>query len=160
MVAGTAIAAEAAMGEKRNQGTPLTVVSFTCRIRFIADLNAKESLWLPAIKWSGKVNWRFNRLSEYYKGNRCRKISVRRSRCSPRKMPTASMFSAHFLLGGFRPVYLYQYTSAAKNNLRRAASPVNQPVAYGANGGSIHPRCVSLDCLPVVPKAYAVNVRG
>lgn len=27
VVAGTAIAAEAAMGEKRNQGTPLTVVS-------------------------------------------------------------------------------------------------------------------------------------
>lgn len=159
VVAGTAIAAEAAMGEKRNQGTPLTVVSFYLSHQVYRGLKRERIIMAASdqMVWQGELA--IQQAIRVLQGQPVRENISPPIPCSPRKCRQPAC-SALTFSGGFRPVYLYQYTSAAKNNLRRAASPVNQPVAYGANGGSIHPRCVSLDCLPVVPKAYAVNVRG
>ena len=86
VVAGTAIAAEAAMGEGRNLKTPLTVVSFYLShqaIRQLQGQSVSDNVSPPILVMTPK-----NADREH----------IRRS-LSP---------------GGFRPVYFYQHTSAAK----------------------------------------------
>lgn len=78
VVAGTAIAAEAAMGEGRNLKTPLTVVSFYLSHQVYRGLKRGRGLWLPAIKWSGRGNWRLSRPSGNYRGNRFLIMSAHR----------------------------------------------------------------------------------
>ena len=114
VVAGTAIAAEAAMGERRNQGSPLTVVSFYLSHQVYRGLKRDRVIMAASdqMVWQGE-------------------LAVQQAIRVLQKQPVPDNISPPILVltpknvdsqrvkrslspGGFRPVYLYQYTSAAK----------------------------------------------
>ncbi|OXV33082.1 TMAO reductase system periplasmic protein TorT [Escherichia coli] len=95
VVAGTAIAAEAVMGEGRNLKTPLTVVSFYLSHQVYGELAVEQAIrQLQGQSVSDNVSPPILVLTP----KNADREHIRRS-LSP---------------GGFRPVYFYQHTSAAK----------------------------------------------
>jgi protein TorT len=114
VVAGTAIAAEAAMGERRNQGTPLTVVSFYLSHQVYRGLKRKRIIMAASdqMVWQGELA--IQQAIRVLQGqqvpeNISPQILVLTSKNADSRHVQRSLSP-----GGFRPVYLYQYTSAAK----------------------------------------------
>lgn len=114
VVAGTAIAAEAAMGEKRNQGTPLTVVSFYLSHQVYRGLKRERIIMAASdqMVWQGELA--IQQAIRVLQGQPvAENISPPILVLTPKNAD--SQHVQHSLSpGGFRPVYLYQYTSAAK----------------------------------------------
>lgn len=78
VVAGTAIAAEAAMGEGRNLKTPLTVVSFYLSHQVYRGLKRGRVIMAASDQMVWQGNWRLSRPSGNYRGNRCLIMSAHR----------------------------------------------------------------------------------
>ncbi len=114
VVAGTAIAAEAAMGEGRNLKTPLTVVSFYLSHQVYRGLkrgrvNMSSS---DQMVWQGEqeVEQAIRQLQgQSVSDNVSPPILVLTPKNADREHIRRSLSP-----GGFRPVYFYQHTSAAK----------------------------------------------
>ncbi|MBE9692940.1 TMAO reductase system periplasmic protein TorT [Escherichia coli] len=114
VVAGTAIAAEAAMGEGRNLKTPLTVVSFYLSHQVYRGL--KRGIVIMAASdqmvWQGElaVEQAIRQLQgQSVSDNVSPPILVLTPKNADREHIRRSLSP-----GGFRPVYFYQHTSAAK----------------------------------------------
>lgn len=114
VVAGTAIAAEAAMGERRNQGTPLTVVSFYLSHQVYRGLKRERIIMAASdqMVWQGELA--IQQSIRVLQGQ-----SVPENISPPILVLTPKNADSRHVQrslspGGFRPVYLYQYTSAAK----------------------------------------------
>lgn len=114
VVAGTAIAAEAAMGERRNQGTPLTVVSFYLSHQVYRGLKRERIIMAASdqMVWQGELA--IQQAIRVLQGQ-----SVPENISPPILALTSKNADSRHVQrslspGGFRPVYLYQYTSAAK----------------------------------------------
>mgnify|MGYP004642908169 FL=1 len=114
VVAGTAIAAEAAMGEGRNLKTPLTVVS--CYLSHQVYLGLKRGRVIMAASdqmvWQGElaVEQAIRQLQgQSVSDNVSPPILVLTPKNADREHIRRSLSP-----GGFRPVYFYQHTSAAK----------------------------------------------
>lgn len=114
VVAGTAIAAEAAMGERRNQGTPLTVVSFYLSHQVYRGLKRERMIMAASdqMVWQGELA--IQQSIRVLQGQ-----SVPENISPPILVLTPKNADSRHVQrslspGGFRPVYLYQYTSAAK----------------------------------------------
>ena len=114
VVAGTAIAAEAAMGEGRNLKTPLTVVSFYLSHQVYRVL--KRGIVIMAASdqmvWQGElaVEQAIRQLQgQSVSDNVSPPILVLTPKNADREHIRRSLSP-----GGFRPVYFYQHTSAAK----------------------------------------------
>ena len=114
VVAGTAIAAEAAMGERRNQGTPLTVVSFYLSHQVYRGLKRERIIMAASdqMVWQGELA--IQQAIRVLQGQ-----SVPENISPPILVLTSKNADSWHVQrslspGGFRPVYLYQYTSAAK----------------------------------------------
>ncbi|EAA5160616.1 TPA: TMAO reductase system periplasmic protein TorT [Shigella boydii] len=101
VVAGTAIAAEAAMGEGRNLKTPLTVVSFYLSHQVYRGLKRGRVIMAA----SDQMVWQGQSVSD----NVSPPILVLTPKNADREHIRRSLSP-----GGFRPVYFYQHTSAAK----------------------------------------------
>ena len=114
VVAGTAIAAEAAMGERRNLATPLTVVSFYLSHQVYRGLKRGRVLMAASdqMVWQGQlaVEQAINVLQgRNVPDNVSPPILVLTPENADSKHSRSSLSP-----GGFRPVYLYQHTSEAK----------------------------------------------
>lgn len=101
VVAGTAIAAEAAMGEGRNLKTPLTVVSFYLSHQVYRGLKRGRVIMAA----SDQMVWQGQSVSD----NVSPPILVLTPKNADREHIRRSLSP-----GGFLPVYFYQHTSAAK----------------------------------------------
>ncbi|MEF4141437.1 TMAO reductase system periplasmic protein TorT [Escherichia coli] len=114
VVAGTAIAAEAAMGEGRNLKTPLTVVSFYLSHQVYRGLKRGRVIMAASDKmvWQGElaVEQAIRQLQgQSVSDNVSPPILVLTPKNADREHIHRSLSP-----GGFRPVYYYQHTSAAK----------------------------------------------
>ena len=114
VVAGTAIAAEAAMGEKRNPGTPLTVVSFYLSHQVYRGLKRERIIMAASdqMVWQGELA--IQQAIRVLQGQPVpENISPPILVLTPKNADSQHV-QRSLSPGGFRPVYLYQYTSAAK----------------------------------------------
>ncbi|EPO5274326.1 TMAO reductase system periplasmic protein TorT [Citrobacter braakii] len=114
VVAGTAIAAEAAMGEKRNQGAPLTVVSFYLSHQVYRGLKRERIIMAASdqMVWQGELA--IQQAIRVLQGQPVpENISPPILVLTPKNADSQHV-KCSLSPGGFRPVYLYQYTSAAK----------------------------------------------
>ncbi|HFH2617815.1 TPA: TMAO reductase system periplasmic protein TorT [Escherichia coli] len=114
VVAGTAIAAEAAMGEGRNLKTPLTVVSFYLSHQVYRGLKRGRVIMaaIDQMVWQGElaVEQAIRQLQgQSVSDNVSPPILVLTPKNADREHIRRSLSP-----GGFRPVYFYQHTSAAK----------------------------------------------
>ena len=114
VVAGTAIAAEAAMGEGRNLKTPLTVVSFYLSHQVYRGLKRGRVIMAVSdqMVWQGElaVEQAIRQLQgQSVSDNVSPPILVMTPKNADREHIRRSLSP-----GGFRPVYFYQHTSAAK----------------------------------------------
>ena len=114
VVAGTAIAAEAAMGEGRNLKTPLTVVSFYLSHQVYRGLKRGRVSMAASdqMVWQGElaVEQAIRQLQgQSVSDNVSPPILVMTPKNADREHIRRSLSP-----GGFRPVYFYQHTSAAK----------------------------------------------
>ncbi|HFV5248775.1 TPA: TMAO reductase system periplasmic protein TorT [Escherichia coli] len=114
VVAGTAIAAEAAMGEGRNLKTPLTVVSFYLSHQVYRGLKRGRVIMAVSDQtvWQGElaVEQAIRQLQgQSVSDNVSPPILVLTPKNADREHIRRSLSP-----GGFRPVYFYQHTSAAK----------------------------------------------
>ncbi len=114
VVAGTAIAAEAAMGEGRNLKTPLTVVSFYLSHQVYLGLKRGRVIMAASdqMVWQGElaVEQAIRQLQgQSVSDNVSPPILVLTPKNADREHIRRSLSP-----GGFRPVYFYQHTSAAK----------------------------------------------
>ena len=114
VVAGTAIAAEAAMGEGRNLKTPLTVVSFYLSHQVYRGLKRGRVIMAARdqMGWPGgmAVEQAIRQLQgQSVSDNVSPPILVLTPKNADREHIRRSLSP-----GGFRPVYFYQHTSAAK----------------------------------------------
>ncbi|MCO4935040.1 TMAO reductase system periplasmic protein TorT [Escherichia coli] len=114
VVAGTAIAAEAAMGEGRNLKTPLTVVSFYLSHQVYRGLKRGRVIMAVSdqMVWQGElaVEQAIRQLQgQSVSDNVSPPILVLTPKNADREHIRRSLST-----GGFRPVYFYQHTSAAK----------------------------------------------
>ena len=114
VVAGTAIAAEAAMGEGRNLKTPLTVVSFYLSHQVYGGLQRGRVIMAASdqMVWQGElaVEQAIRQLQgQSVSDNVSPPILVMTPKNADREHIRRSLSP-----GGFRPVYFYQHTSAAK----------------------------------------------
>ena len=114
VVAGTAIAAEAAMGEGRNLKTPLTVVSFYLSHQVYRGLKRGRVIMAASdqMVWQGElaVEQAIRQLQgQSVSDNVSPPILVLTPKNADREHIRRSLSP-----GGFRPVYYYQHTSAAK----------------------------------------------
>ncbi|WP_126750304.1 TMAO reductase system periplasmic protein TorT [Escherichia coli] len=114
VVAGTAIAAEAAMGEGRNLKTPLTVVSFYLSHQVYRGLKRGRVIMASSdqMVWQGElaVEQAIRQLQgQSVSDNVSPPILVLTPKNADREHIRRSLSP-----GGFRPVYFYQHTSAAK----------------------------------------------
>ena len=114
VVAGTAIAAEAAMGEGRNLKTPLTVVSFYLSHQVYRGLMRGRVIMAASdqMVWQGElaVEQAIRQLQgQSVSDNVSPPILVLTPKNADREHIRRSLSP-----GGFRPVYFYQHTSAAK----------------------------------------------
>ncbi|EFS9592417.1 TMAO reductase system periplasmic protein TorT [Escherichia coli] len=114
VVAGTAIAAEAAMGEGRNLKTPLTVVSFYLSHQVYRGLKRGRVIMAASDRmvWQGElaVEQAIRQLQgQSVSDNVSPPILVLTPKNADREHIRRSLSP-----GGFRPVYFYQHTSAAK----------------------------------------------
>ena len=114
VVAGTAIAAEAAMGEGRNLKTPLTVVSFYLSHQVYRGLKRGRVIMAVSdqMVWQGElaVEQAIRQLQgQSVSDNVSPPILVLTPKNADRELIRRSLSP-----GGFRPVYFYQHTSAAK----------------------------------------------
>ena len=114
VVAGTAIAAEAAMGEGRNLKTPLTVVSFYLSHQVYRGLKRGRVIMAASdqMVWQGElaVEQAIRQLQgQSVSDNVSPPILVMTPKNADREHIRRSLSP-----GGFRPVYYYQHTSAAK----------------------------------------------
>ncbi|HAX5244550.1 TMAO reductase system periplasmic protein TorT [Escherichia coli] len=114
VVAGTAIAAEAAMGEGRNLKTPLTVVSFYLSHQVYRGLKWGRVIMAASdqMVWQGElaVEQAIRQLQgQSVSDNVSPPILVLTPKNADREHIRRSLSP-----GGFRPVYFYQHTSAAK----------------------------------------------
>ncbi|MDA4556978.1 TMAO reductase system periplasmic protein TorT [Escherichia coli] len=114
VVAGTAIAAEAAMGEGRNLKTPLTVVSFYLSHQVYRGLKRGRVIMAASVQmvWQGElaVEQAIRQLQgQSVSDNVSPPILVLTPKNADREHIRRSLSP-----GGFRPVYFYQHTSAAK----------------------------------------------
>ena len=114
VVAGTAIAAEAAMGEGRNLKTPLTVVSFYLSHQVYRGLKRGRVIRAASdqMVWPGDlaVELAIRQLQgQSVSDNVSPPILVLTPKNADREHIRRSLSP-----GGFRPVYFYQHTSAAK----------------------------------------------
>lgn len=114
VVAGTAIAAEAAMGEGRNLKTPLTVVSFYLSHQVYRGLKRGRVIMAVSdqMVWQGglAVEQAIRQLQgQSVSDNVSPPILVLTPKNADREHIRRSLSP-----GGFRPVYFYQHTSAAK----------------------------------------------
>lgn len=114
VVAGTAIAAEAAMGEGRNLKTPLTVVSFYLSHQVCRGLKRGRVIMAASdqMVWQGElaVEQAIRQLQgQSVSDNVSPPILVLTPKNADREHIRRSLSP-----GGFRPVYFYQHTSAAK----------------------------------------------
>ncbi|WP_284318655.1 TMAO reductase system periplasmic protein TorT [Escherichia coli] len=114
VVAGTAIAAEAAMGEGRNLKTPLTVVSFYLSHQVYRGLKQGRVIMAASdqMVWQGElaVEQAIRQLQgQSVSDNVSPPILVLTPKNADREHIRRSLSP-----GGFRPVYFYQHTSAAK----------------------------------------------
>lgn len=114
VVAGTAIAAEAAMGEGRNLKTPLTVVSFYLSHQVYRGLKRGRVIMAASdqMVWQGElaVEQAIRQLQgQSVSDNVSPPILVLTPKNADREHIRCSLSP-----GGFRPVYFYQHTSAAK----------------------------------------------
>ncbi|HCN7082507.1 TPA: TMAO reductase system periplasmic protein TorT [Escherichia coli] len=114
IVAGTAIAAEAAMGEGRNLKTPLTVVSFYLSHQVYRGLKRGRVIMAVSdqMVWQGElaVEQAIRQLQgQSVSDNVSPPILVLTPKNADREHIRRSLSP-----GGFRPVYFYQHTSAAK----------------------------------------------
>ncbi|HDU8115964.1 TMAO reductase system periplasmic protein TorT [Escherichia coli] len=114
VVAGTAIAAEAAMGEGRNLKTPLTVVSFYLSHQVYRGLKRGSVIMAASdqMVWQGElaVEQAIRQLQgQSVSDNVSPPILVLTPKNADREHIRRSLSP-----GGFRPVYFYQHTSAAK----------------------------------------------
>ncbi|EFH8874691.1 TMAO reductase system periplasmic protein TorT [Escherichia coli] len=114
VVAGTAIAAEAAMGEGRNLKTPLTVVSFYLSHQVNRGLKRGRVIMAASdqMVWQGElaVEQAIRQLQgQSVSDNVSPPILVLTPKNADREHIRRSLSP-----GGFRPVYFYQHTSAAK----------------------------------------------
>ena len=114
VVAGTAIAAEAAMGEGRNLKTPLTVVSFYLSHQVYRGLKRGRVIMADSdqMVWQGElaVEQAIRQLQgQSVSDNVSPPILVMTPKNADREHIRRSLSP-----GGFRPVYFYQHTSAAK----------------------------------------------
>lgn len=114
VVAGTAIAAEAAMGEGRNLKTPLTVVSFYLSHQVYRGLKRGRVIMAVSdqMVWQGElaVEQAIRQLQgQSVSDNVSPPILVLTPKNADREHMRRSLSP-----GGFRPVYFYQHTSAAK----------------------------------------------
>ncbi|HFV4297619.1 TPA: TMAO reductase system periplasmic protein TorT [Escherichia coli] len=114
VVAGTAIAAEAAMGEGRNLKTPLTVVSFYHSHQVYRGLKRGRVIMAVSdqMVWQGElaVEQAIRQLQgQSVSDNVSPPILVLTPKNADREHIRRSLSP-----GGFRPVYFYQHTSAAK----------------------------------------------
>ena len=114
VVAGTAIAAEAAMGEGRNLKTPLTVVSFYLSHQVYRGLKRGRVIMAVSdqMVWQGElaVEQAIRQLQgQSVSDNVSPPILVMTPKNADREHIRRSLSP-----GGFRPVYYYQHTSAAK----------------------------------------------
>ena len=114
VVAGTAIAAEAAMGEGRNLKTPLTVVSFYLSHQVYRGLKRGRVIMAVSdqMVWQGElaVEQAISQLQgQSVSDNVSPPILVLTPKNADREHIRRSLSP-----GGFRPVYFYQHTSAAK----------------------------------------------
>lgn len=114
VVAGTAIAAEAAMGEGRNLKTPLTVVSFYLSHQVYRGLKRGGVIMAASdqMVWQGElaVEQAIRQLQgQSVSDNVSPPILVMTPKNADREHIRRSLSP-----GGFRPVYFYQHTSAAK----------------------------------------------
>lgn len=114
VVAGTAIAAEAAMGEGRNLKTPLTVVSFYLSHQVYRGLKRGRVIMAACdqMVWQGElaVEQAIRQLQgQSVSDNVSPPILVMTPKNADREHIRRSLSP-----GGFRPVYFYQHTSAAK----------------------------------------------
>ncbi|EIH6260027.1 TMAO reductase system periplasmic protein TorT [Escherichia coli] len=114
VVAGTAIAAEAAMGEERNLKTPLTVVSFYLSHQVYRGLKRGRVIMAVSdqMVWQGElaVEQAIRQLQgQSVSDNVSPPILVLTPKNADREHIRRSLSP-----GGFRPVYFYQHTSAAK----------------------------------------------
>ncbi|ECT2556953.1 TMAO reductase system protein TorT, partial [Salmonella enterica subsp. enterica serovar Heidelberg] len=114
VVAGSAIAAEAAMGEGRNLTTPLTIVSFYLTHQVYRGLKRGHILMALSdqMAWQGELAI-------------TQSIKVLQGQPVPENISPPVLILTHnnadsarvrrsLSPPGFRPVYLYQYTSEAK----------------------------------------------
>lgn len=114
VVAGTAIAAEAAMGEKRNPGTPLTVVSFYLSHQVYRGLKRERIIMAASdqMVWQGELA--IQQAIRVLQGQPVpENISPPILVLTPKNADSQHV-QRSLSPGGFRPIYLYQYTSAAK----------------------------------------------
>ncbi|HFK4225177.1 TMAO reductase system periplasmic protein TorT [Escherichia coli] len=114
VVAGTAIAAEAAMGEGRNLKTPLTVVSFYLSHQVYRGLKRGRVIMAVSdqMVWQGElaVEQAIRQLQgQSVSDNVSPPILVLTPKNADREHIRRSLSPE-----GFRPVYFYQHTSAAK----------------------------------------------
>ena len=114
VVAGTAIAAEAAMGEGRNLKTPLTVVSFYLSHQVYRGLKRGRVIMAVSdqMVWQGElaVEQAIRQLQgQSVSDNVSPPILVLTPKNADREHIRRSLSP-----GGFRPVYFYKHTSAAK----------------------------------------------
>ncbi|EKG9478202.1 TMAO reductase system periplasmic protein TorT [Escherichia coli] len=114
VVAGTAIVAEAAMGEGRNLKTPLTVVSFYLSHQVYRGLKRGRVIMAVSdqMVWQGElaVEQAIRQLQgQSVSDNVSPPILVLTPKNADREHIRRSLSP-----GGFRPVYFYQHTSAAK----------------------------------------------
>ena len=114
VVAGTAIAAEATMGEGRNLKTPLTVVSFYLSHQVYRGLKRGRVIMAVSdqMVWQGElaVEQAIRQLQgQSVSDNVSPPILVLTPKNADREHIRRSLSP-----GGFRPVYFYQHTSAAK----------------------------------------------
>lgn len=116
VVAGTAIAAEAAMGEGRNLKTPLTVVSFYLSHQVYRGLKRGRVIMAVSdqMVWQGElaVEQAIRQLQgQSVSDNVSPPILVLTPKNADREHIRRSLSP-----GGFRPVYFYQHTSAANHH--------------------------------------------
>lgn len=114
VVAGTAIAAEAAMGEGRNLATPLTVVSFYLSHQVYRGLKRQRIIMAASdqMVWQGELA--IQQAIGVLQGQPVPdNISPPILVLTPKNADSQHV-QRSLSPGGFRPVYLYQHTSAAR----------------------------------------------
>ena len=102
------------MGEKRNQGTPLPVVSFYLSHQVYRGLKRERIIMAASdqMVWQGELA--IQQAIRVLQGQPVREnISPPILVLTPKNADSQHV-QRSLSPGGFRPVYLYQYTSAAK----------------------------------------------